>query len=48
MDELVKQYLASLSHREKQTYEIAKEYLGSLFDITKSNGFLAWKAKHGK
>ena len=48
MEELIEQYLASLSPKEKQAYEIAKEHLGSLFDITKSNGFLAWKAKNGK
>ncbi len=48
MDDLIEQYLTSLSAKEQQAYEIAKEHLGSLFDITKSNGFLAWKAKNGK
>lgn len=41
----VEQYLQTLTEKEKQAYQIAKDHLGSLFDITKSNGFLAWKKK---
>ncbi len=48
MEDLIKQYLASLTPKEQQAYAIAKEHLGSLLDISKSNGFLAWKSKNGK
>lgn len=36
------QYLASLTPKEKQAYEIAKSYLGSLFTLEKTTGFVAW------
>ena len=35
-------YIKSLSEIEHKAYEIAKEHLGSSFDITKSIGFLKW------
>jgi hypothetical protein len=31
-----------MSEKEKQAYEIAKDHLGSLFNIEKTNGFLKW------
>ncbi len=44
--DLIEQYLASLSPKEKQAYEIAKDHLGCLLDISKSTGFLVWKSKN--
>lgn len=40
---LSEEYVASLTAKEKQAYEIAKSHLGSLFNIEKTNGFLQWK-----
>ena len=38
-----KTFYESLSPKEKKAYQIAKEHLGSLFDISKTNGFLQWQ-----
>lgn len=38
-------YLKTLSEDEKYALEIAKKYLGSTYDLVKSNGFLNWKAQ---
>ncbi len=35
-------YMESLTPKEKQAYEIAKSYLGSLFTLEKTTGFIAW------
>ena len=37
-------YLKNMSDTEKKAYLIAKEHLGSSFNIHKSNGFKQWKA----
>jgi transcriptional regulator CtsR len=42
--DLIEQYIASLSEKEKKAYIIAKEHLASSFDIEKSNGFLRFCA----
>ena len=42
--DLIEQYIASLSEKEKKAYLIAKEHLASSFDIEKSNGFLRFCA----
>jgi hypothetical protein len=42
---LVAQYIASLTEKEYQSYLIAKDHMKSLFNIEKTNGFLAWKKK---
>jgi hypothetical protein len=39
------QYEKSLSEKEKKALQIAKDHLGSSFDITKSNGFIKYKTK---
>ncbi len=44
-DQLVEQYLQSLSPLELQAYEIAKSHLGTSFNIVKSNGFINRGAK---
>ena len=45
---LVEEYLQSLNAQEKQTLEIAKDHLGSSFNITKSIGFIKWNEKREK
>ena len=42
-EDLIEEYLKSLSEKEKKAYEIAKEHLGMSFQIEKSNGFIKWK-----
>jgi len=44
--EIINNYLKSLNDFEKKAYEIAKDHLGSSFDITKSIGFLKWIKKN--
>jgi hypothetical protein len=39
-------YIASLSELEKIAMEIAKEDLGTSFNIEKSVGFIAWLKKN--
>ena len=36
-------YLTEINEKELKAYYIAKKYLGSSFDLKKSNGFLRWK-----
>ena len=42
-EKLIKEFLQSLSEKEFQAYLIAKQHLGSLFDISNCNGFLEYK-----
>ena len=42
---LLEQYNDSLDERNKQAYEIAKDHLGTSFDLEKSIGFLNFKEK---
>ena len=39
----IKEYLISLTEKEKKAYEIAKSHLGMSFQIEKSVGFINWK-----
>ena len=41
-------YYNSLSLKEKVAFNIAKEHLGSLFDIIKTNGYMEWEKKQTK
>ena len=41
--ELMEQYIKTFSKKELQSYEIAKNHLGTSFQLEKSNGFLKWK-----
>ena len=36
-------YLEQLGDKERVAYSIAKEHLGTSFDIVKSIGYLTWK-----
>jgi hypothetical protein len=38
-------YLASLSELERRVCSIAQAHLESSFDISRSNGYVAWKTK---
>jgi hypothetical protein len=38
----VQRYLESLNEKEMAAYLIAKQHLGSSFNIEKCNGFLQW------
>jgi hypothetical protein len=39
---LINLYLQSLNTQEKKTLEIAKDHLGSSFNMVKSIGFIKW------
>lgn len=43
--ELILRYLASMNEKEKIAYKIAKDHLGTSFNIVKSIGYIEWKAK---
>ena len=43
-DEVIS-YLKSMDERQIKAYLIAKEHLGSSFNIFKSNGYKEWKSK---
>jgi hypothetical protein len=36
-------YLIQMTESQKKAYLIAKEHLGTSFNILKSNGFIEWK-----
>ena len=38
-------YLDSMTEKERKSYEIAKNHLGSLFTLYKTAGFIQWKKK---
>lgn len=41
----VQKFLKSLNEKEYKSYLIAKDHLGPIFNVEKTNGFLAWKKK---
>jgi competence protein ComGC len=41
-------YIESLDKKELQAYNIAKNHLGSSFELIKSIGFIKWKKNHQK
>ena len=38
-------YVASLSELEKRVLSIAEDHLKSSFDLSRSSGFISWKAE---
>ena len=42
------EYLSQLDPIEKKAYKIAKDHLGSSFNIVKSNGFCDWLREQKK
>ena len=45
INELLKEYLSTLSEKEYKAYKIAESHLGTSFDLIKSNGYLKWLSK---
>jgi len=43
-----REYLETLTSRERKAYEIAKSHLGMSFNLKKSNGYLTWLATKPK
>ena len=41
-DKHIEEFLKNLTEKETIAYEIAKDMLGSSFDVEKSIGFLKW------
>ena len=49
LEEWMSEYIDSLNEKDKISYLIAKNFLGSSFDLEKSNGFLEFmKSKNKK
>ena len=42
----LEKYVDSLSQKERQAYEIAKQHLLSSFSLYKSRGYIEWKKKN--
>jgi hypothetical protein len=42
IDEQLQAYYAQLTPFEQRTCDIARDHLGSSFDLARSNGFLRW------
>ena len=38
----IQQYLAQLDDIQKKAYDIAKQHLGTSYNIAKSNGYMDW------
>ena len=43
--DLERDFVAGFNEKERISYEIAQSLLGSSFDLSKSNGFQAYKKK---
>ena len=41
-EEIIKEYIKTLTPKEHKAYLIAKEHLQDSFQIEKSNGYLKW------
>ena len=39
-EEMMKKYIESMDDKDRTAYEIAKEHLGSSFDLVKSLGYI--------
>jgi len=42
---LILRYLATMNEKERIAYKIAKDHLGTSFNIVKSIGYIEWKSK---
>ncbi len=45
---ILKKYIDQLSKKEKHTFKIAQEHLGSSFNLEKSIGFQRWIKKNSQ
>jgi hypothetical protein len=48
MEEMIRIYISQLTEQELLVLEIARDHLGSSFDISKSIGFINWIEKQDK
>ena len=48
MEQLVEEYLRTLTPKQYKAYQIAKDHLKDSFQTEKSNGFLEWVKKAAK
>lgn len=48
VQESVLKYLEQLGDKERIAYSIAKEHLGSSFNVVKSVGYITWKKEQSK
>jgi hypothetical protein len=48
MEQLVEEYLRTLTPKQYKAYQIAKDHLKDSFQTEKSNGFLEWHKKRMK
>ena len=46
IQECVFAYLTQMNEKEKKAYVIAKDHLGTSFNIIKSTGYINWKKKN--
>ena len=44
-ENMLQEYVKSLSEKELKAYLIAKSHLGSSFSLEKSRGYIDWKKK---
>ena len=44
-ENMLQEYVKSLSEKELKAYHIAKSHLGSSFSLEKSRGYIYWKKK---
>ena len=44
-EELFQAYYEQLNPFERRTCDIARDHLGSSFDLARSNGYLRWSSK---
>ena len=45
-EEILNLYISQLPEKDQKTYAIAREHLGSSFDLELSLGFIKWKKKY--
>lgn len=48
IQESILKYLEQLGDKERIAYSIAKEHLGTSFNIVKSIGYITWKKEQAK
>jgi hypothetical protein len=48
VQESILKYLEQLGDKERIAYSIAKEHLGTSFNVVKSIGYITWKKEQSK
>jgi len=48
VQESILKYLEQLGDKERIAYSIAKEHLGTSFNVVKSVGYITWKKEQSK